>query len=67
MFDLLPVLFVAAIAFVAACTDEDDGPPSCAELGCPDAPSGSPDEWSPCLDGECYCREQDDVTACEAT
>lgn len=29
--------------------------PSCADLGCPFAPSGTPDIWSPCPDDVCYC------------
>jgi len=41
------------------CTPEDEGQPqcfpSCASLGCPLAPSGTPDVWSPCTDDRAVC------------
>lgn len=47
----------------------DDGVPvvSCAELGCPVAPSGNPNTWIPCTTVVCYCRAADSdtvMTAC---
>jgi hypothetical protein len=32
-----------------------DEAPTCAELGCPFAPSGSPEQWTPCADDLCWC------------
>ncbi len=50
---------IAAVALVLAlvgCLDDAKPLPTCAELGCPIAPSGSPDQWEPCDDGGiCWC------------
>lgn len=38
------------------CVDPPFNPrPSCASLGCPDSPSGSPIQWEPCTGEICYC------------
>lgn len=59
-------LLVFAVLLVACLDDDDDEPPTCAELGCPSAPSGSRDAWTPCVHGRCYCHVPDHVLACEA-
>ena len=45
---------------VAAC-DDDAEIPTCADLGCPLAPSGEDRIWTPCESEICYCGEQADV------
>lgn len=66
------ILAVLVVLFVQACavetdTGEDTGEdsfssdsetvPTCAELGCPNAPSGSSIIWEPCAADQeiCYC------------
>jgi hypothetical protein len=51
---------------VAGCAVELDPLPTCASLGCPDAPSGAADTWAPCDDAAdvCYCPTATEVHAC---
>lgn len=55
-----------AVASLAGCDVDDPAPtPTCAALGCPDAPSGSPEHWEPCAADECYCPTDDgEALAC---
>lgn len=43
----------------------DPSPPTCAELGCPGAPSGRDDTWVPCpaTADVCYCRLDNETVA----
>lgn len=60
---VVKALVIVVVLVVPACTDEPY--PSCIDIGCPDAPSGTPDIWSPCTEQLCYCRaENTDVEAC---
>lgn len=45
------VLLIASLAYTASCADA----PSCASLGCPLEPSGSPELWEPCAGATCWC------------
>ena len=48
------ILFLLVLS---SCGCGDDALPSCADLGCPHRPSGSPEIWEPCPSGEvCWCR-----------
>ena len=54
---------IVALLFTACTTDPL---PSCADLGCSIAPSGSPDIWEPCEDpDQCWCNTEHEPLACE--
>jgi hypothetical protein len=60
-------LIVLLMLLFGCAAGDDTVPPSCASLGCPQAPSGSPDAWSPCDEhsAECYCVTARTVEACD--
>lgn len=47
------ILMILAVSF-AACGGEPDLP-TCAELSCRWAASGTPDHWTPCFTDKCWC------------
>lgn len=53
---------IAVVVLVAGCGVEqpESGArvPTCAELGCRWAASGTSDRWSPCTDGQCWCTDR---------
>lgn len=51
------------LAVLASACGVDTALPSCASLGCPVSPSGSPDVWTPCTDDVCFCGAPE-VEAC---
>lgn len=51
-------VLMAAVIAIGACGVEPDNAarlPACAELGCRWAASGTPDDWTPCTEGQCWC------------
>lgn len=60
------VWLVCLFALVAAvgCVDCEryEQVRSCADLGCPVAPSGTPDVWTPCTGNQCWCWAIDGVS-----
>lgn len=56
------VPYVLAVALIG-CVDPAPMP-TCASLGCPSAPSGTDDIWTPCTDDVCWCRTTIDVEEC---
>src|ERR1043166_8405708 len=49
-------ILAAAILLAGACGD-DPALPTCAEIGCGVAASGSSEEWKPCTDDVCWCSD----------
>lgn len=54
--------FLVLIA-LTACLDSDPLP-ACADLGCPNAPSGDSSIWTPCDSDECFCVVDSEPVAC---
>lgn len=65
------VLIVLMLLALGACSGDDL--PTCAEMGCRWAASGSPDHWSPCTSDVCWCNTgppghlSDEVSSCSRT
>jgi hypothetical protein len=58
----------ALLLALCLCACADAAPtPSCAELGCSTAPSGSPAIWTPCDTSVCWCRDPSDADAIACT
>lgn len=61
------IITLLALTFTA-CAVDSEPLPTCADIGCPIAPSGTGDmsrAWEPCTDAVCYCRTDDvTLTAC---
>lgn len=57
---------ILALVLLAGCLDTvaAESSPTCADLGCPVAPSGSPELWEPCTTSVCWCRDDGEVLAC---
>ncbi len=60
----MKLVAIVVVLVVPACAAESESVPSCIDVGCIEAPSGSPDTWSPCAEPVCFCPTVDDVTAC---
>ena len=63
---LIRLLSLGAIVLLSVACAADEPLPACAELSCPDEPSGTDDAWTPCADEVCFCRI-DDTTTLECT
>jgi len=54
-------VLMAVVIAIGACGGMETNEarlPTCAELGCRWAASGTPDDWSPCTEGECWCGDR---------
>lgn len=58
----MKLVAIVIILVVPACTDEPA--PSCIDVGCIAAPSGSLESWTPCTEQPCYCPTADGVEEC---
>jgi hypothetical protein len=63
---VVKLVVIVMVFVVPSCTDEAEPTPACIDIGCPDAPSGSPDIWTPCADPVCFCLTNRGALACTA-